>query len=84
MIMADHLYTLMPDGSPVEARAKLTAMLSHVQQEYGIPLYTTKESILEYGYDVALEDQNHYRYAFEPVVGERLLTMIDRVVRASV
>lgn len=80
----DHLYTEMPDGSPVPVRERLTTMLSRVQQDHGIPLHTTKETILEHGFVAALEDQNHYRYAFEPVVGNRLLTGIGQMVGASV
>ena len=73
VITVNHLHATMPDGNPLPARERLTAMLRQVEIDHDIPLFDTKHLILEHGVDTALEDQNHYRREFEPVVAERLL-----------
>lgn len=82
VITVNHLYSLTPDGEPSPARETLTGMLREVEAEHGIPLFDTKDVILEHGIDVALEDQNHYRRSFEPVVAERLLAFVDEQLLA--
>ena len=80
VMTVNHLHSVRPDGSPAPERTKLTEALRAVEANYGIPVYDTKDAILEQGADLALLDQNHYRPDFEIVVGRRLLALAQQII----
>lgn len=79
VLTVDHLYSEMPDGTPVPEREKLSGFLRRLEAEHGIPFYSTKPAILSHGIDKALTDQNHYRPEFESVVADRLYPLIAQL-----
>jgi hypothetical protein len=80
LMTVNHLYSEMPDGTAAPDRVRLTAALQQLGLQHDIPMHDTQPAIAEYGIEVALKDQNHYRSDFEPVVGERILTSIQKLV----
>jgi len=76
ILTVDHLYSELPDGSPIPEREKLSGYLRQAEAEYGIPHYSTKPAIVAHGIDKALSDSTHYRPEFEPVVSELLLPLV--------
>lgn len=76
-------YSVTSDGVQLPERQRLTDHLREIEQEYDLPMYDTKPLILEHGLDVALEDRDHYRPKFIPVVGERLYPMIASLTTES-
>lgn len=83
VMVVNHLHSLTPEGTPAPDRVKLTEELRAIAAAHGFPLYDTAEAILEHGVDTALEDQNHYRKEFEPVVAERLHAGVIQLLKAS-
>ncbi|MDQ0865807.1 hypothetical protein [Arthrobacter globiformis] len=71
VLTVDHLYYEL-DGAPLAERESLTNVLRRVSEHEEIGFHSTKELILEHGLEVALEDSNHYRSAFERLVAERM------------
>lgn len=80
VMTVNHLYSEMPDGTAAPDRVRLTEALRQVEAEHGIPMHDTQPAIVEHGIHVALQDQNHYRTDFEPVVGAQLLASIRNLV----
>lgn len=83
VMTVNHLYSEMPDGSPAPDRVRLTEALRRVETEHGIPMHDTEPAIVEHGIRVALQDHNHYRTDFEPVVGAQLLASVRRLVASK-
>lgn len=79
VLTVDHLYSELPDGSPVPEREKVSGYLRQIEAENGLAFYSTKPAILKHGSDLALTDQNHYRPAFEPVVADLLYPLITQL-----
>ncbi|NOJ60386.1 hypothetical protein [Arthrobacter sp. 260] len=80
VLAVDHLYSELPDGSPVPERLALTQALSGVASETSVDFLSTKAKILEIGLTEALTDQNHYRPGVEADVGRSLLDRIRSLV----
>ncbi|WP_461746418.1 hypothetical protein [Kocuria sp. U4B] len=72
MMTVNNLYSLTAEGTQVPERVRLSSTLEDIEAAHGIPFFDTSSIILQHGLEVALEDQNHYRRNFEPVVAEAL------------
>jgi hypothetical protein len=80
LLTVDHLYTETPDGLAIPERTKLSEILQGLQTSQGMAHFSTKTAIVAAGIDVALEDQNHYRKDFEPVVAGAMYSRIESLL----
>ncbi|WP_299092002.1 hypothetical protein [uncultured Microbacterium sp.] len=80
ILLVDHLFSPLADGSPAAERVKLTATLRTVSAESGFTLFETESVIKAHGVVVALLDQNHYRPEFEETVGLSMLPALKKLL----
>ncbi|MCC9172965.1 hypothetical protein [Arthrobacter sp. zg-Y179] len=81
MLTVDHIYSLTDSGGPIPGRPAITDLLAALKSSHDIPFHSTRALIEEYGQEVALADDNHYKKDFELLAGRAILASIHSALK---